>query len=59
MWVEALVAQPSASFRELAIEAAGRVEAYYHRHQLGQGEHAQLIDRVTTKIIEAPFTAPP
>ncbi len=56
-WAGALVASPRASFRELAEMAAKRVEVFYQEDSLAQGEHAQLIDRVEGKIIEAPFTA--
>jgi hypothetical protein len=55
-WAEVLSAQPTASFRRVAIEAASRVEAFYRGHQLGQGEHAQLIDRAQEKILSAPFS---
>lgn len=59
MWADALVAAPAASFRELAVEAAGRVQAFYQERRLGQGEHAQLINRASGKIIETPFMSPP
>lgn len=56
-WAEALVAQPHASFGELAAAAADRVAAYYGEHSLAQSETARLIDHAAGKIIEAPFAA--
>lgn len=59
MWSAALAAKPDASFRELAADAAERVESFYRDNGLGQGEHAQLIDRASRKILDAPFSAEP
>ncbi len=57
-WLELLQEKPAAGFRELAIEASGRVEAFCKEHNLALGEHAQLIDRLSAKIISAPFPPP-
>jgi len=62
MWPDALAANSDASFRDLAIEAANRVERFYRNRRLGQGEHAELLDRAAGRIVavsspEAPTAA--
>jgi hypothetical protein len=54
-WAEALVAQPQASFSELAREAAASVAVFYGQNQLAEAEHARRIDRASGTIVEAPF----
>ena len=56
LWAQALAAHPEAPFRELAADAAARVDAYYRARKIGQGEHAQWIDRATGQIGEVPAT---
>ena len=51
MWSDTLVANPDMSFRDLAYGAANRVAVFYRNHRLGQGEHAQLIDRAAGRIV--------
>jgi hypothetical protein len=59
MWSAALAAKPDASFRELALDATGRVESFYRAKGLGQGEHARLIDGASRAILDAPFVTEP
>jgi hypothetical protein len=59
MWAEALAENPEASFLALATDATGRVGDFYRENQLGQGEHAQLIDRAANQIVEVPEREPP
>lgn len=54
LWIAALAESPEAAFRDLAIDAAGRVGKYYRDHQLGQGEHAQIIDHAAGKVVDVP-----
>jgi hypothetical protein len=58
MWSSALAANPDASFRDLATEAAIRVEEFYRSHHLDQAEHAQRIDRTTGRIVAADAMLP-
>ena len=58
-WAEALLANPRATFAELATAAAARVAAFYETASLAQGEHARLIDRAGNRILEAPFSSVP
>jgi hypothetical protein len=55
MWAGALADVPDSDFQTLAATAATRVADYYAEHALGQGEHAQLIERPTGHIVSAPF----
>lgn len=59
MWGDALDANPDASFRELALDAANRVATYYREQSLAQGEHAQLLDRAAVKIVAVPSSEAP
>jgi hypothetical protein len=52
-WVEALTANPKATFTELATTAATRVAAYYKEESLAQGETAQLL--AAQKIQDVPL----
>lgn len=53
-WTVALLAQPQAEFATLAAEAVRTVGQIYAKKSLALAEHAQLIDRATGKIIDAP-----
>jgi len=53
-WIDALNANPKATFAELATTAADRVVAYYNEQKLAQSENASLLAEQAIK--EAPFT---
>ena len=54
-WAAALKENPQAGWKEIAARAAVLTEQIYLSGNLATGEHAQLGDADTEKILEAPF----
>lgn len=51
-WIEALAANPYASFEEIAVKASTRVQNEFVVFKLASGEHAQRIDREKHTVVE-------